>query len=176
MEEAIKGYIAGIIDGEGTICVIRCDYESYYKTYNRKWPYYFICIRAGMIDKQAIHLIHKETGLGILETEKSYGGKRPMYRWRIHKREQAKEFLEIFLPYLRVKKQQAILALDFIKNYKRCHISNPITQEIEDERRSYWERMRTLNGIVSPATTKPSDIKGKARLGRARGVLIETIV
>lgn len=156
-------YIAGIIDGEGSIGICRASHKSFMEQYKRKYPYYYPFIRCGMIDHEPIKMIKEVTKLGRLEKEISYQEKRPMYRWRIFKQKECIEFINLLFPYLIVKKPQAILMLDFIKNFKRCHRYTRITPEIEAERASYWIKMRTLNGIASPATTERVGKVGRSR-------------
>jgi len=164
MEDAvILAYIAGIIDGEGSICISRSSHESFMKQYNRNYPYYVLTVRVGMIDPVAIDLIHDTFGIGSRSIEKKYHKQRPMYRWRVYKRPDCKYVIDKLMPYLRVKKPQALLALDFIKNFKRSHRFNPMSDEKEKERFGYWVKMRTLNGIASPATTERAGISGRSK-------------
>lgn len=164
-------YLAGIIDGEGSIMIVRAKHEAFMKQYDRNYPYYLPCVRVGMIDKEPIQLICDVMNMGEVENEVSYQNKRPMFRWRVTNREQCAEVINRLLPYLRVKKPQALLMLDFIKNFKRCHRYNPMTPEIEAERHNYWVQMRTLNGIASPATTERA-----GKTGRCKSVRLESTV
>jgi len=172
MEDAIKlGYIAGIIDGEGSIMLVGARHKSFMKLYNRKYPGYYPNVRVGMIHREPLDLIVSYTGIGKIEKEKSYANKRPMYRWRLTRKQEIYDFLKLVGPHLIEKREQAKLLLEYIENNACCHRYNPITPEIAEWRRSYWIKMRTLNGIASPATTEPF-----GKRGRSKSVRLETTV
>jgi len=99
--EAILAYIAGIIDGEGSIWVA---------VYKRKFtPLHAIGVTVGMTDPQAVDLLQQVyPGSYNVRTIKS--GK-TMYRWCITAKK-ARRFLEDIYEYLRVKKEQARLAIE----------------------------------------------------------------
>jgi len=176
MEDAIKkaiklGYIAGIIDGEGSIMLVGARHKSFMEQYNRRYPSYYPTLRVGMIEREPLDLLVEMTGKGRVSLEKSYHHKRPMHRWTVFRKKDVYEVLKMIEPHLIVKCKQAQLLIEFMDNNPVCHISRPITQEISDMRKKYWIEMRTLNGIASPATTEPL-----GKRGRSKSVRLESTV
>ena len=174
MEETMKAYLAGLLDGEGTICIVRSAHRTFMD--GRKYPYYAVNIRIGMQNKEVIDLFHEQLKVGRLDLEKKYQYKRPMYRWRTSQKEEVVYVIETLLPYLRVKKANALLALEYIKNFVKHHLTNPMTEAEEQKRFGYWVKMRELNGIASPAETKPLGSSMSDQRPQQRTVRIEAIV
>lgn len=154
-KEVALAYIAGIIDGEGAIFITR-------DVYTKKGSVMRVQVRVGMIEKVALQFMYDTFGFGSLIKEKSYKGKRPMHRILFSSYEEIKELLQSILPYLMVKKEQALLALDFIANCRGCpgHWSPP---ELVAKRLEYWINMRRLNGNASPATTERTGKRGRQK-------------
>ena len=107
MSEAQKGYIAGILDGEGHL-YIRGHYEG--TSYSR--------IRVRMCDKSVISYLAKTTRVGTVTSyipngrRKDGGPKRVIYEWTLGKRLDARDFLLAVMPHLIVKKRHAQLLLE----------------------------------------------------------------
>lgn len=176
MEDAIKyaiklGYIAGIIDGEGSIMLVGARHKSFMEQYKRRYPSYYPTLRVGMIEREPLDLLVEITGKGKVAQEKSYHRQRPMHRWTVYRKDDVYKVLKMIEPHLIVKRKQAQLLLEYMDKNPVCHISRPITKEISDMRREYWERIRALNGIASPATTEPL-----GKRGRSKSVRIESTV
>ena len=100
---AIIGYAAGIIDGEGCILINK----------NRGGREYTLQIRVGMATTDAVGLMHKVFG-GSLRVCK-HKNHTPMNAWVVSSIE-AEGLLRRLLPYLRVKKEEAKVALEFRKH------------------------------------------------------------
>jgi hypothetical protein len=147
-------YLAGLFDGEGTICIQK-DSRPLAKNNGRNWnPIYNVTFRVGMIDKEAVEGFKKFFEVGFLDCEKSYHKFRPMWRYSIRARNDAKMVIEMIIPFLRVKKPQAYLAIKFFQNCpsQRGRYMSP---EVVREKENIYLMMRKLNGIAdSPATTK----------------------
>lgn len=156
-------YVAGIIDGEGAIFITH-DY------FQNKNPVHRVVIRIGMIDRRALDIVVRVLGIGKVFQEKSYHHKRPMFRVIYSNRDEIRRVLDQVTPYLQVKKEQALLAYDFLKNGigKRGHW---LTEEEVQRRRSYYIKMCELNGIPTPATTERT-----GRRGRRKSVRLEATV
>lgn len=117
LTEAQKGYIAGFIDGEGSLGV------SVHRRKDWKRPYYTPNINVYNSDIFALQSMLEETGIGGIYPLKRKD--RPVeyktsYVWRITGRK-ARELLTAILPYIRIKKRQAVLLIRFPSN---GHISN----------------------------------------------------
>lgn len=170
MEDAIElGYVAGIIDGEGSIMLVAARHESFMQAQGRRYPAYYPNIRVGMVKRVSLDRICSFMKMGKVAQEKSYAGKRPMHRYRLTRKEDVYNFLKRISPYLSEKKEQAELLLEYIENNPRCSHINPVTPEIEEWRHSYWVKIRSLNGIASPATTEPY-----GKRGRSKGVRVSS--
>jgi hypothetical protein len=153
-KEVELSYLAGIMDGEGAIFITRDVYAS-------KNPVYRCETRVGMIDQKPIMRLYNAFG-GTWLLEKPYHHKRPMYRWLGSNREVLVYTLNLLMPYLDVKKEQAILALQFIEKFpaRRGHWAP--TGQI-DEKLEYWVKMRELNGLAMPATTERTGKRGRSK-------------
>lgn len=154
-KEADLAYIAGIIDGEGSILITR-------DVYSNKNPVMRVIIRVGMIEEIALKFMHEILGVGRFYKEKPYHHKRAMNRLVITSYDEVKFTLEQLLPYLKVKKSQALLGLDFISNC-RGKMGHWLAPEAIDKRLQYWIKMRELNGIAAPATTERTGKRGRSK-------------
>lgn len=147
-------YLAGLFDGEGTICIQR-DVRKDKENGRYGGATYTVTVRIGMIQKEPIDSYKKVFGVGYLDEEKTYHQFRPMYRWSARKRSEVQSFLERIEPFLRVKKAQARLALRYFEEIpigKRYVNQGP---EMWDKKEKYRIEMSLLNGVnISPATTK----------------------
>jgi hypothetical protein len=166
MEVAILAYIAGIVDGEGSIMIQRQCSESFMAQRAERGcfhPHYAVGVRIGMCERVALDLIVDELGIGKVMEEKPYHHKRPMFRWMIRAKEDVVKFLQLILPYLRVKKKQAELAIKFMEEWVSFN-GIRLTPEILAQREAAWAEMRKLNGVIdTPATTKPRGIRGREK-------------
>ncbi len=156
MKESLA-YIAGILDGEGSIMIQKQASKSFMEQRARRGcfhPHYAPAIRIGMQEKAALDFIVKTTGLGMVYEEKPYHHKRPMYRWVLRSKSEITEFLTLVLPFLLVKKNQAELALKFVKEWVSFNGAR-ITPEIQKHREAAWMEMRELNGVVQKS---PNDL------------------
>jgi hypothetical protein len=174
MEGEKLAYIAGIVDGEGSIMIQRDMSISFMRQRLERGstePHYHACVRVGMNDPSAVNFIHEVTGYGKVVKEKPYHHKKPMYRWTIRRRDEIVPFLRLILPYLLVKKTQAELAIKFMDEWVSSN-GIRLTDGIRKNRENAWLKMRELNGIVPPpATTKP-----RSTGGRDKSIPFESIV
>lgn len=147
-------YLAGLFDGEGTICIQK-DSRPLSKDNGRNWnPIYNVTFRVGMIEEKAIRGFKEFFKVGFIDCEKSYHKFRPMWRYSIRAKDDARMVIEMIKPFLRVKKPQAILALRYFKDCpsQRGQYLSPEVLELKEK---YFLDMKKLNGVdISPATTK----------------------
>jgi hypothetical protein len=157
-------YLAGLFDGEGTICIQK-DSRPLSKDNGRNWnPIYNVTFRIGMIEKGAIEGFKSFFKVGYIDCEKTYHAFRPMWRYSIRAKEDVKQVVTTIYPFLRVKAKQALLALEY---FAECPSQRGryLTPEILKKKEWYYLEMRKLNGVAnSPATTK--------RMGRAPSVRV----
>ena len=167
-------YIAGLFDGEGSIMINRQDGENYMKATKRKTPGYSVSLSLGMIDQQLIEWLGSKLNVGNIVCEKSYHAKRPMYRWYVKNKTGCIHVLNMLMPFLRLKKQQAQLQIQFIQECLGLENKRMagVPKELDAKREKYWLEMKRLNGIdISLATTKRVGITG-----RLKSVRVEAIV
>lgn len=174
METEKLAYIAGIVDGEGSIMIMRQASESFMEQRALRGcfhPHYHPCIRIGMTERSALDFIVETTHLGYVHTEKAYHGRKVVYRWMARSRDDCLRFLTLIMPYLLVKKKQAKLAIQFMSEWVSAN-GIRLSPEIQAKREKAWMEMRKLNGVISvPATTK-----SKGRRGRDKSAPSEAIV
>jgi len=141
-------YIAGIIDGEGSIFIA--------KVLNKKsgtWQH-ILRVTCGMCDEAPIRLIrgafnyNSRTCLYRQGRKESY---RPIYQWIISG-PMALNFLRKIEPYLLVKRKQALLGIKFQedKNNGRSNTSGgrKVSGGTLNEREKDYLQMKVLNGTV----------------------------
>jgi hypothetical protein len=135
------------------------------KENGRGWnPIYNVSVRIGMINKEAIYSYLKFFKVGYVDCEKIYRHFRPMYRWSCRAKDDVRLVLKTLLPYLRVKKEQAILGLRFYDEAPALR-GRFLSAECLAKREQFFLNMKKLNGIdYSPATTK--------RMGRQKSIKV----
>lgn len=132
LSEVDKSYLAGIMDGEGTITVWKSD----------RYDHRVLCVAVVMTKRHAVDMLHVEYG-GCL---KLYASKKPewadKWRWQVKSRK-AQRVLEELLPYLRVKRTQALLGVALASSF--THIGGRCTPEQRELQRSLHEQIQVLN-------------------------------
>lgn len=147
-------YLAGLFDGEGTICIQR-DVRKDKENGRYGGATYTVTVRIGMIQKEQIDKYKEIFKVGYVDEEKKYHQFRPMFRWSARKRSEVESFLLKIEPFLRVKKAQAQLALRYFNEIPigKGYINQG--PEIWEKKEKYRIEMSSLNGVnISPATTK----------------------
>lgn len=164
MEEVKLAYIAGILDGEGSIMIQKQASKSFMEQRRKRGcfhPHYAPAIRIGMIEKKPLEFIVETTAIGKVYEEKPYHHKRSMFRWMIRSKSEVEDFLPLVIPYLLVKIKQAELCLQFMKEWV-SHNGIHLTPEVITKREDAWLQMRKLNGVITlPATTEPRGKRGR---------------
>lgn len=145
--EGLLGYIAGLIDGEGTVFIGR-QKRSENRSGYRFIPHLIIT----NTNKECLELCKNTFNFGSLllrreasfNTEGSIQSRKDCYRWEV-KHQQAGEVLRQVLPYMVIKKEQAKNLLAFLEcvetqgNYKSYDI---------DKQFEYYLKSRELNGTI----------------------------
>jgi len=148
-------YIAGLIDGEGTITLV--------KHGNKIYPEVSITNTC----KELIDWLKKTIGFGIVSEERKKNRKwKICYKYRVVSIAEVYSLLKEIEPYLIVKKQQALLVLKFIEtlsNYvakekRRNYILTPKLLEIYNKVRELNQRRsRTRQKIQEEGRYLPTD-------------------
>ena len=111
MTKVDLAYIAGIVDGEGYVGIKK---SPAYKCQGRKTPGYHARLQIRMVDEDAIQFIASTLG-GNYYSEKPHAEKgKPLFCYQASDL-RAGEILRTLLPFLRVKKAQALNVLAFRK-------------------------------------------------------------
>lgn len=106
-------YIAGFIDGEGTIGIY---------THNKNKSCLQVNVHIANTNVEILEEIHMVLGLGTVRAgRRGTSAWKPLYRLEFNHGE-AKELLTDLLPYLQIKKEQAKLSLQFLELQKRVDV------------------------------------------------------
>src|SRR3990167_4700333 len=130
-------YIAGLFDGEGTIFIE--GKKSYAKGAISKTHYLQLSI--ANTHKETIDWVKSFLCFGqIIKIEQ---GNKPLYNWRGYGVE-AIVFLKLLLPYLKIKREQALLAIEFQKSKRHLNGVKSRKDEII-KRDNYKNEIAKLN-------------------------------
>ena len=106
MKKIDLAYIAGIVDGEGYVGIKKATVRKDCQT-----PGYHARVQIRMVDEEAIQFIASALG-GWYYPEKPHSEKgKPLFCYQASDKK-AEEVLKILLPYLRIKKRQALNVLE----------------------------------------------------------------
>jgi hypothetical protein len=123
-------YIAGIVDGEGTISISHNNIQGKNS--------YSIVMRVYNTDKKLINWLCKKTGLGAIKIQKNAVWERNnikvLYKWDLYANN-IRQFLPLIEPYLIIKKKQAQIMIEWLSKPRLNGYS------ITDERRKYKKEM-----------------------------------
>jgi len=121
-------YIAGLLDGEGTISIAAG---------SKKWP--ALRVEIASTDYEVLHYAEQVLGVGKIHSQGQFHplGGRPCFKYYIYC-QKASDVLGLVLPYLHIKKQQAILGIKWQKNI----VGRKQPGEV---RKYYIDQMRALN-------------------------------
>jgi hypothetical protein len=161
-------YIAGIIDGEGTIRINKCQILGY------KNDSYHLSMSCGMTFEGVPKLLKEILG-GSYRKERGVKDWKPLWRWNLTGRIQLYAAISMIYPFLLVKKEQAKLALTFCEEWKNPRRG---TRNIWvfDSRQLQWreemyQEMRKLNARGAGAETKRVGSREAEAIVRSQGKL-----
>jgi len=143
-----KAYIAGFLDGEGSVSIQK---TKIYKHRNENNPYFSTVISIGQSNKTVLEWIQSMYGGSICVEKESGRRKLPFYRWRIANRD-IEKFLTDVKPYVQLKNKHIELVLlmraHIAKWYsfvKGRHGKDSMPKEIIEYRNNLWLQLRGLN-------------------------------
>jgi len=141
-DEAFWSYVAGVMDTDGSFSVKR--QKGHSETKNLR---YIPCIQMSMASLNVINHIRKNCIFGTVCVVKNKSCSRGFYyAWSIGKKQDSAEFIEKILPYLKEKKDQAMILLDFCKNAENTKFCKAGISEKELEfRESCYQKIVALN-------------------------------
>lgn len=135
VDEADKGWTAGIIDGEGSIGIYLCPGAT------RKG--FQLAIEVSNSDTRMISRLKELWGGWTKPRTKQKSFHKQQWRWGLSSRE-AMEFLEIIFPYLISKKEQALLAIEFQKRKKCNYGARRLPRNEVEVRENIAKKMKEL--------------------------------
>lgn len=141
MSETEKAWLAGIIDGEGCICVS----ENREKRYSRGISF-CLQVYVSMSHKPTVLKIKELTKIGSFHRtrDKRNPNSKIMWKWKI-KTKQAWEFLENILKYLVTKRDNALNAIEFAKNQR---VGGPRRTDEEFQKQlEHCKKSKALNDV-----------------------------
>jgi len=111
MSKLQAAYLAGLIDGEGYIGILKCK-KGNKKSFSSVKDYiYCPVLKIAMTDKPIITWLYQSYG-GTFETRKAKGNANESYCWTM-KNARVMDFLQKTYPYMRVKKNEAEIMFKF---------------------------------------------------------------
>lgn len=144
LTEADFRVAATFIDCEGWIGIAR---GTGYNRKREKYLRYNCTVRSGMTDRAYIDWLQECFGGGIYFRKSQTNKWKDQYHWSLGSTN-LREFLKVILPYLKIKRKQAELALEYLD---RLQDNDPAWRE------SVCKQMNALNRKGKPVTTNTPD-------------------
>jgi DNA-binding CsgD family transcriptional regulator len=141
--EWFKGYLAGLVDGEGTIGIEKASRND------RKNPHFKPIVKISNTCKEALDYIIEQVGgfkFAIKSGRMSKNSKKAVYDIVLVRHKDVEAFLEMILPYLLIKRRQAELVIQFCKS----RLSKPNHAPYSDEEIAIIEEVKKINGRAYP--------------------------
>lgn len=146
-EAGLLGYLAGILDGEGTIGI-----KKYLPKGENRNMCYYLYLSMGMQHKPIPDLFKEVFGGTVSEDRVLH--RASMWRWNATGKIHIAAILNALIPYLIVKKEQAELALSCCNSWslqdKTGRNFNPTTDEELLKREEAYQLMRKLKHQEHP--------------------------
>ena len=142
------GYVAGIIDGEGTICLHKCIWK------HRKSVYYRPFIKIANSNFTVLKYIQTILECGDLKLEKPQTNNwKAMYTLRFSAN-MIRSFLPQIIDSLIIKKEQALLITEFMKLSKHRGANRHFKSLNQEKYDDFYSRCKGLNlrGVVVKET------------------------
>jgi len=138
LTEVEKAYIAGFVDGEGCISLGRKKDNSY-----RRHHTYQLVVTISNTRKEILEWLHKKFGGHFRISHPPSKSRNKVWVWAILCRK-AINFLKEIYPYLKIKKSQAKLAMEYYELVNPCgnHTFDPKNWEKRDK---IYNQMKILN-------------------------------
>ena len=141
----ILSYVAGLFDGEGSIVIAVVLPNA--KRGNIS-PIHCLRVTLGMTHQETIQWLHNIFGGHVTQNGNGTHARHPLFLWSVVAN-QAQSFLELIYPYLRYKKEQATIAIEFQKA-RKGRSSFRLTNETVSMREKYRTQLRQLtNGVMN---------------------------
>lgn len=145
-KQLIYAYLAGAIDADGFITIGRSTRKTGEK-YAHRPTYYIAKVGYVSTDRIVPDLFHETFGGSFNEHQPKEPTHKRVYLWQCTNNK-AGAVAEVILPYLRQKKSQAEIVLEFVRRMesrRKREMRLGISPEIEAERYELWEAVTRLN-------------------------------
>jgi len=107
------GYIAGVIDGEGSICLHKCVWKY------RQGSFYRPFVKISNSNLEMLIWVKEKLGCGSIKRERPDTGKWKAMYTLTFSANMIRQFLPMIIDSLIIKKRQALMLLEFLKMSKR---------------------------------------------------------
>ncbi len=139
LDKVQLGYAAGIIDGEGTISLVK----SACKTCKSEFRYR-ITLTMSNTSLKLVKRFQSWFGGAFYIIPKREQDRQQQYKWQLNAIFEQIAFLKLIKPYLFVKQKQAELALEFLNN-SGYYNQHTMTDTEQAHRRGLYQHMYWLN-------------------------------
>jgi hypothetical protein len=141
-------YIAGFFDGEGNVNIYKTDTKNNTEVQQRLCPKYELSVSMYNTDMGIIEWLYEVFG-GYFQI-KNKGGKPPYRKESYVVRlgcNKASAFLEMLYPYLKIKKEQAKIAIEFqkVKIDKTSRFAKITPKQLDFFENSYLQLRQLIN-------------------------------
>jgi len=155
LRKTLLSYIAGFVDGEGCITIIKHNTHS---KAGGKSPHYQSAVAIAMTDPRVLEIIQKNFGGSLRKRDKSASWKKKhwkqVYHWSIVA-QQAIPFIKAIRPYLILKAEEADIAIELQQHiidrrkdmYGGKRGRNPLSDEVLAHRESLRQKIRNLKRL-----------------------------
>jgi hypothetical protein len=135
-------YVAGFVDGEGCIAVVRSFVRS------RERYVYGVCVVVANRDREVLDWMQRTWGGWVVAVSARQGRARACWNWRSPTGLSASPFLTGIRPWLRIKRPQcdnALVMIDLLQRGRRTLGRAPLPQSWLDEQEKHYWIQRELN-------------------------------
>lgn len=143
-------YMAGFMDGEGSFSITKT-YSVQRKADGSKQKYlvYKLWVSVTNTNREVMDWVAKNFGGKVLTgSNKSRNPKyKTRYTWALSSFKDIEKFTIGILPYLIVKRQQALLTVEFCRTAQTTSIGTSLSQEVQQKRDEMRRKMMRLNGV-----------------------------
>lgn len=146
LEPTFLAYAAGVIDSDGYIGVKRSDYAARVLGEGSQ-AVYAARVMVKQVTPQAVEMFHEMFGGALMAAEPSLAKRRPLITWEAHSAA-AGVVCRAVLPYLRIKREQAVNAIEV------CAIN-------AEGRRRRWDVPKVIDGEPMVTMAEAARVLGK---------------
>ena len=159
-EQSKFAYMAGLIDGEGSFSITK-SFSSPNRD-RRRYLTYKLSVSMSNTNEAVMAWVSRVFGGHYLTG--SNLNRKPHYKtrfsWTLANFPDIEKFTLGVLPYLIVKRDQALLTLEFCRTVRTAKIGTALAPEVQQKRDEFWREMMRLNGINSPSEPVETSTQG----------------